>query len=84
MAAQRFPKKDGMEMEWVVANADRRLPVSDHSTTLLLSVHARRNAQEAARVLTAGGHCVIAVPADDDLIELREAVQGTAVERDRG
>jgi hypothetical protein len=34
-------------------------------------------------VLAPGGHLLIAVPADDDLAELRDEVQGQAVARDR-
>ena len=61
---------------WVVANADRSLPLATGSVDLALSVHARRNAPECARVLTPHGRLLVAVPAADDLIELREAVQG--------
>ena len=78
LSARRFPA-----LTWVVANADRRLPLLDHSVTLLLSVHARRNPPECARVLVPSGALIVAVPAHDDLIELRAATQGTGVERGR-
>jgi 23S rRNA (guanine745-N1)-methyltransferase len=78
-AARRFPSHT-----WVVANADRRLPLVDASVDLLLSLHGRRNPKEADRVLAADGVMLIALPAPDDLIELREQVQGEGVERDRG
>jgi 23S rRNA (guanine745-N1)-methyltransferase len=78
-AARHFPDR-----VWVVANADRRLPLLDRSVDLVLSLHGRRNPPEAARVLTARGYLLVAVPATDDLIELRELVQGQRVERDRG
>ena len=68
---------------WVVANADRRLPLLDRSVSLLTSVHARRNPLDAARVLTDTGRLVVAVPAPDDLQELREAIAGRALERER-
>jgi 23S rRNA (guanine745-N1)-methyltransferase len=77
-AARRFP-----QLTWIVANADRRLPLLDGSMALVLSLHARRNPAECARVLQPRGHLVIAVPAPDDLQELRTAVQGQQVERDR-
>ena len=77
-AARRFP-----DMTWVVANGDRRLPLLDCCADAVLSVHGRRNPREAARILRPGGWLLIAVPAPDDLIELREHVQGTRVERDR-
>ncbi len=77
-AARRFPS-----LTWVVANADRRLPLLDAQVDVLLSVHARRNPGECRRVLTPNGRLVVAIPAADDLIELRELVQGDAVTRDR-
>lgn len=77
-AAKRFPG-----ITWVVANADRRLPVLDKSVGLVLSHNARRNPAECARVLTSGGYLLISVPAPDDLIELREFVQGQPLERER-
>jgi 23S rRNA (guanine745-N1)-methyltransferase len=77
-AARLFPA-----VTWVVANADRRLPLLDDSVDLVLSVHARRNPGECHRILRAGGFLLVAVPAADDLIELREAVQGDGLERDR-
>jgi 23S rRNA (guanine745-N1)-methyltransferase len=78
-AARRFPS-----LTWVVANADRRLPVVDRRVELVISVNARRNPAECARVLTRPGYLLIAVPASDDLIELRELVQGERAPRDRG
>lgn len=77
-AARRFPA-----LTWVVANADRRLPVVNRSASLLLSMHARRNPVESARVLSPNGHLLLGVPAADDLIELRAAVMGDGVLRDR-
>ena len=77
-AARRFPA-----LTWIVANADRRLPLLDASVDVVVSVHARRNPDECARVLVPGGFLIVAVPAADDLIELRAAVHGAPVERDR-
>jgi SAM-dependent methyltransferase len=51
--------------------------------TVVLSVHGRRNPRECARVLMPGGFLLVAVPAPDDLAELREHVQGTRVDRSR-
>jgi len=65
-AARRYP-----ECEWVVANADRVLPYADRSFSILLSITARRHPGEFRRVLRDGGRLLIAVPAADDLIELR-------------
>lgn len=77
-AAHRFP-----QLTWVVANADRRLPLLSESVDIVLSLHARRNPVESARVLVAGGFLLVAVPAPDDLGELREWIQGRSVARDR-
>ena len=78
-AARRYP-----HLTWVVANADRRLPLLDHTVDVVVSLHGRRNPSECARVLGKGGRLVVAVPSADDLIELRASVQGQGVERDRG
>jgi len=78
IAARRYPS-----LTWIVANADRRLPLLDARVDLVLSLNARRNPAESARVLTAGGVLIVAVPAPDDLMELRAAVQGDAIERER-
>jgi 23S rRNA (guanine745-N1)-methyltransferase len=77
-AARRFPS-----LTWVVANADRRLPVLDGAVALVLVIHGRRNPSECARVLAPGGHLVAALPAADDLAELRARVQGESVPRER-
>ncbi|MFN2240499.1 MAG: methyltransferase domain-containing protein, partial [Thermoanaerobaculia bacterium] len=78
LAARRYP-----ELTWVVANADRSLPYPDASFDLVTSITARRNAPEFARVLRGSGKLFIAVPAADDLAELRAAVQGESGERSR-
>jgi 23S rRNA (guanine745-N1)-methyltransferase len=71
------------DLTWVVANADRRLPLLDRSVDLVVSLHGRRNPGDCARVLTRDGWLIVGVPARDDLIELRHSVQGTAVDEDR-
>jgi 23S rRNA (guanine745-N1)-methyltransferase len=77
-AARRFPA-----LTWIVANADRRLPLLDATLSLVVSLHARRNPAECQRILMPGQYLLVAIPAADDLIELREAVQGERVERNR-
>jgi len=77
-AARRAPV-----LTWLVANADRRLPLLDGSVHVMLSLHGRRNPSECARVLAPRGALVVAVPAADDLLELRTLVQGQAIERER-
>ncbi len=67
-AARRYP-----ECEWVVANADRALPYASGSFLIVFSITARMNPAEFRRVLRDGGRLLIAVPAPDDLIELRGA-----------
>ncbi|MFN2240015.1 MAG: methyltransferase domain-containing protein [Thermoanaerobaculia bacterium] len=78
LAARRYPGPT-----WVVGNADRSLPYPDASFHLITSITARRNPSEFARVLRRGGKVFIAVPAEDDLAELREAVQGASGDRSR-
>lgn len=65
-AARRYP-----ECQWVVANADRFVPYAGSSFSIVLSITARRNASEFRRVLRDDGRLLIALPAPDDLIELR-------------
>jgi 23S rRNA (guanine745-N1)-methyltransferase len=78
LSARRFPS-----LTWVVANADRRLPIQDGSVDLVLSIHGRRNPAECSRVLKPNGVLIVVLPAPDDLIELRTLVQGAGLERDR-
>jgi 23S rRNA (guanine745-N1)-methyltransferase len=65
-AARRYP-----ECEWIVANADRFVPYADRSFSIVMSITARMNAGEFRRVLRDDGRLLIALPAPDDLIELR-------------
>src|SRR6202167_4840833 len=65
-AARRYP-----ECQWVVANADRFVPYADRSFSVVMSITARMNASEFRRVLRDDGHLLVALPAPDDLVELR-------------
>jgi 23S rRNA (guanine745-N1)-methyltransferase len=67
-AARRFP-----ECEWIVANADRFVPYADGSFSMVLSITARMNAGEFRRVMRDDGRLLVAIPAPEDLIELRGA-----------
>ena len=69
-AARRYP-----ECEWIVANADRFIPYAENSFSLILSITARMNPEEFRRVLQHDGRLLIALPAPDDLIELRGATR---------
>lgn len=65
-AARRYPG-----CEWIVANADRFVPYADRSFSIVLSITARMNAGEFRRVLRDDGRLLVALPAPDDLVELR-------------
>jgi 23S rRNA (guanine745-N1)-methyltransferase len=67
-AARRYPG-----CQWMVANADRFVPFPESSFSMVLSITARMNAGEFRRVLHDGGRLLVAIPAPDDLIELRGA-----------
>jgi 23S rRNA (guanine745-N1)-methyltransferase len=67
-AARRYPG-----CQWTVANADRFLPYADRSFSIVLSITARMNAGEFRRVLRDDGRLVVALPAPEDLVELRGA-----------
>ena len=75
--------KSWPEATWVLANADRGLPVLDSSVDCVVSLFGRRPAAEISRVLGPSGCCVVAVPGEDDLIELREQVQKEGKRRNR-
>ena len=78
LAARRWP-----EATWVLANADRGLPVNSERVDCIISMFGRRPAKEIQRVLALSGICIVATPAEDDLIELREAVQKEGARRSR-
>ena len=78
LAARRSP-----EVAWLVANADRFLPYAPGSFDLLLSITSRLHPEDFHRLLAPPGALLLAVPGSDDLRELRAAVQGKAVVRDR-
>jgi len=65
-AARRYP-----DYEWIVANADRFIPYAGQSFSKVLSLTARMNSNEFHRVLHPAGKLLVALPAADDLIELR-------------
>ena len=65
-AARHYP-----ECEWIVANADRFVPYADRSFSIVLSITARMNSGEFRRVLRDDGRLLVAIPAPEDLIELR-------------
>jgi 23S rRNA (guanine745-N1)-methyltransferase len=65
-AVRRYPK-----CEWIVANADRFVPYADQSFSLVLSITARMNAGEFRRVLRDDGRLLVAIPAPEDVLELR-------------
>lgn len=71
------------EATWVLANADRGLPVADASVHRVMSLFGRRPVTEIERVLTGDGICIVAIPGEDDLIELREQVQQSGHRRSR-
>ena len=81
--AIRLASRNWPEATWVLANADRGLPVADQSCQLVMSLFGRRPVTEVGRVLANGGQCIIAVPGEEDLIELREKVQQTGQRRSR-
>ena len=71
-AARRYK-----QCHWIVANADRFVPYADGTFSIVMSIAARMNAAEFRRILRTDGRLLVAVPAPDDLIELR----GTGRER---
>ncbi|HEV8632439.1 MAG TPA: methyltransferase domain-containing protein [Thermoanaerobaculia bacterium] len=68
---------------WVVANADRFVPYAADTFDVVLALSSRLDAGEAGRVLAPNGRLLVATPAADDLVELREALLGEGQHRDR-
>ena len=68
---------------FVVGNADRELPCVDGAFDRVLSITARKNPAEFARVLAPEGDVLLVVAGADDLAEVREAVMGRAPPVDR-
>ena len=81
--AIKLAVKSWPEATWVLANADRGLPVDDSSVDCILSLFGRRPVGEMARALTPQGSCLVAVPGEEDLIELREQIQKEGKRRSR-
>ena len=81
--ALRFAARGWAGATWVLANADRTLPIADTSVDCVVSLFGRRPASEISRIAKPGARCIIAVPAEDDLIELREKTQKTGHRRNR-
>jgi 23S rRNA (guanine745-N1)-methyltransferase len=77
-AARRYA-----DCRFVVANADRFLPYEDGSFALVMSITSRLTASELRRVTRADGHLLVVIAGPDDLLELRGAILGEAVSRDR-
>lgn len=75
--------KTHRDCTWVVANADRMIPYADASFAAVATITARLNASEFHRVLKPEGTLLVVIPAPDDLVELRAAILGGGVERDR-
>ncbi len=69
-AAKRYPR-----CQWIVANADRLIPYESGSFSIILSITGRMNAAEFRRVARPGGRLLAAVPAPDDLKELRSRTE---------
>jgi 23S rRNA (guanine745-N1)-methyltransferase len=81
--AIRLAARTAPGLTWIVANADRGLPFTDHSVALAMSIFGRRPAAELHRVVAPEGTLLVAVPGEDDLLELRQASQGEGIRRDR-
>jgi 23S rRNA (guanine745-N1)-methyltransferase len=81
-AAIKLAAKSSKKITWVIANADRFLPYPDKEFDIVMSITARKNPSEFKRVLLPQGYLLIVVPAQDDLIELREAIMGKGVLND--
>jgi len=71
-SAMRLASRSYGDCTWAVANIARRLPLTDKSCDLLLSIMAPRNATEFERVLKLSGQIVVVVPGDYHLGQLTD------------
>lgn len=83
LPAIELAAKRHRDCTFVIANADRFLPFEDRRFDAVTSITARMTPDEFHRVLAPHGTLLIAIPAADDLIELRALVLGAGEERDR-
>ena len=81
--AVRLAARGWPEATWVLANADRTLPIHDESVDCAISLFGRRPVSELARISKPDGKCIVAVPGEEDLIELREKTQNAGHRRSR-
>lgn len=69
---------------WIVANADRVLPFPPGGFAAIVSITGPKHSSELRRLLAPHGWLVVAVPAADDLAEVRALLHGAAHADDRG
>ncbi|MFK7736567.1 MAG: methyltransferase domain-containing protein [Pirellulaceae bacterium] len=81
--ALRYAARSWPQATWVLANADRTLPLRDGSCNVVTSFFGRRPVDEIKRVLHSSGVCIVAVPGENDLIQLREKAQSQGIRRNR-
>jgi 23S rRNA (guanine745-N1)-methyltransferase len=81
--AIRLASRGWPSATWVLANADRTLPIADQSVQKVMSLFGRRPVQEIGRVLAKDGELIVGMPGEDDLIELREEVHQSGIRRSR-
>ena len=78
LASRAFPAGT-----WVLANADRTLPAQPKSVGQVISLFGRRPYDLVHQVLKPRGTLLVAVPAEDDLVQLRAETQNEGRLRDR-
>ncbi len=78
LAARQYP-----DIQFVVADSQRRIPLADRSVRVLLDVFAPRNAAEFARVVAPGGFLLVVIPRPDHLVELRAGADLLAIEEQK-
>jgi 23S rRNA (guanine745-N1)-methyltransferase len=71
IAAVKLAARRYANAQWIVANADRFIPYTAASFSIILSITGRMNPPEFQRVLKKEGRVLVALSAPDDLIQLR-------------
>jgi 23S rRNA (guanine745-N1)-methyltransferase len=73
LAAQGGFEAHGVDISIPAVDADRFVPWADQSFSLILSITARMNSPEFRRAIREDGRLLVALPAPDDICELRGA-----------
>ncbi|MDP2341902.1 MAG: methyltransferase domain-containing protein [Deltaproteobacteria bacterium] len=83
LAAKEHTRSMSEGPHFLVGDIKQGLPIKTEAVDVVVNVFAPRNPAEFARVLTAGGALLVAIPNAEHLQELRERFGGIGIEPDK-